>query len=197
MQLRAWRLLSGALLLAFGLAAVHAADDKKGEVVTIGDVKSAAPAEWKKEKPKNTFRQAQFKVSRVDGDTMDAEVFVSDQVIGKTDGDIFKRWKKLFVPPQGQTVVDIAKTETVKAGKVTLVYLDMQGVYLEKEKPIDPDAKAVRRPGYRMVRVLVKTKDDVDYVSMIGPRSGEEQEAFDEWLKGLNDREKEPQVSRC
>jgi hypothetical protein len=187
MQLRAWRLLSGALLLAFGLAAVRAADDKKGEVVPIGDVKSAAPAEWKKEKPKNTFRQAQFKLPRAEGDTMDAEVFVSDQVIGKTDDDIFKRWKKLFVPPDGQTVDDIAKTETVKAGKVTLVYLDMQGVYLEKEKPIDPDAKAIKRPGYRMVRVLVKTKDDVNYVSMTGPAATVEKnkKAFDEWLKGL------------
>jgi hypothetical protein len=187
MQLRAWRLLSVALLLTFGLTAVHAADDKKGEVATIVGLKSAAPAEWKKEKPKYTFRQFQFKIPHVDGDTMDAEVFVSNEVHGKTDEDTFKRWKKLFVPPQGQTVDDIAKVETVKAPKVTLVYLDMQGLYLEKEKPIDPDAKAVRRPGYRMVRVLVKTKDDVDYVSMIGPAATVEKnkKAFDEWLKGL------------
>jgi hypothetical protein len=127
MQLRAWRLLSVALVLAFGLSAGQAADDKKGDVVTIGDVKAAAPGEWKKVKPKNTFRQAQFTLPRAEGDPMDAELFVSDQVIGKTDEDIFKRWKKLFVPPTGQTVDDIAKTDTVKSGKVTLVYLDMQG----------------------------------------------------------------------
>jgi hypothetical protein len=187
MQLRAWRILSAALVLAFGLTAAHAADDKKGEVVKVGDVKGPVPAEWKKEKPRNTFRQAQFKLARADGDTMDAEVFVSDQVIGKSDDDIFKRWKKLFVPPQGQTVDDIAKVETVKADKVTLVYLDMQGVYLEKEKPIDPDFKATKRPGYRMVRVLVKSKDDVNYVSLIGPAATVEKnkKAFDEWLKGL------------
>lgn len=183
MQLRAWRLLCGALLLAFGLSAGHAADD----VVTIAEVKAAAPAAWKKEKPKNTFRQFQFKAPRAEGDTMDAEVFISDQVIGKTDDDIFKRWKKLFVPPEGQTVDDIAKTDTVKSGKVTLVYLDMQGTYLEKEKPIDPDNKAIRRPNFRMIRVLVKTKDDVNYVSMIGPARTVEQQkkAFDEWLKAF------------
>jgi hypothetical protein len=187
MQLRAWRVLSVVLLLAFGLTAGHAADDKKGDVVTIGDVKAAAPAEWKKVKPKNTFRQFQFIVPRVEGDPMDAELFVSDQVIGKTDDDIFKRWKKLFVPPTGQTVDDIAKSETVKSGKVTLVYLDMQGTYLEKEKPIDPDAKAVRRQNFRMVRVLVKTKDDVNYVSLTGPAATVEKhkKALDEWLKSF------------
>lgn len=183
----AWRILAGTLVLVWGVAALNAADDKKGDVVSVGEVKGAVPGDWKKEKPKNTFRQAQFKLPRAEGDAADAELYVSDQVIGKTDDDIFKRWKKLFVPPRGQTLEDIAKTETVKSGKVTLVYLDVQGTYLEKEKPIDPDNKAVQRPNYRMIRVLVKTKDDVNYVSVTGPAKTVEQhkKALDEWLKSL------------
>jgi hypothetical protein len=177
MQTRVW--LAGWLVLAWGLSALQAADDKKDDVV-IDEVKAVAPKDWKKEKPKNTFRQYQFRLAKAEGDPADAELFISNQVIGKTDDDIFGRWKKLFTD-------GTPKTETVKSGKVTLVYLDIQGTYLEKEKPIDPDFKAIKRPNYRMIRVLFKTKDEVSYVSLIGPAKTVEQhkKVLDEWLKSF------------
>jgi hypothetical protein len=187
MRLSTWRIAIGALILLWGFRFAGGADDKKGVVVVIDDLKAVAPEAWKKEKPSNTFRQYQFKLPKVEDDKEDAELVVSNNVLGKSDEDILKRWKKMFLLPEGKTVDDVGKVETIKSGKVTLVYLDIQGVYLHKKLPIDPDFKAVQKPGYRMLRVLFKTKNDVNYVSVIGPAKTVEshKKQFDEWLKAF------------
>jgi hypothetical protein len=187
MRFSTWRIVLGSGMIACLALVGRAADDKKGDVVTIGDVKAAAPNGWKKEKPSNNFRQFQFKLPKVEGDKEDAEVVVSDNVLGKSDDDILKRWKKMFMLPEGAKLEDFGKVETIKNGKVTMVYLDVAGTYLHKKVPIDPDYKATKKPDFRMLRVLFKTKNDVNYVSVIGPAKTVEtyKKEFDEWLKSF------------
>src|ERR1700738_1669768 len=58
------RLLCGSALLAAGMLLFGQGSraDEKGAVVTLGELKSAAPADWKSQPPSNKFRAHQFAV---------------------------------------------------------------------------------------------------------------------------------------
>src|SRR5438876_848255 len=74
-----------------------------------------------------------------------------------------------------------------KVGDAKITYLDIQGTYLKKMRPLDPDFKAMKMPNYRMFSVLFETKENTHLIRVIGPAKTVEQhkKAFDDWLKGF------------
>src|SRR5437879_5991746 len=120
------RLLLG-LALAAGTVFVgnHAAAGDKGTVVTLGPLKSTAPADWKNQAPANKFRAYQFGVG-------DAElvIFYFGEGGGGNPNDNITRWKSQFLPPEGKTIEEASKTEKLKVGSAELTYLDIQGTFL-------------------------------------------------------------------
>lgn len=159
-------------------------DDLKSMVVDIDGLKSEAPKDWVREKPSNLLRSYQFRLPKADGDKEDADLGILPDVTGK-DEDNIARYKKMFLPPEGKTLDDISKLEKLKAGGAKLTFLDVQGTYLKKQRPLDPDFKAVKMPNYRMFSVLFETKENTHLIRVIGPAKTVEQhkKAFDEWLK--------------
>src|SRR5271166_1538547 len=75
------------------------AGEGKGTVVTLDDLKSRTPANWKMQAPSNKLRAYQFQVPRVDGDKEDAElvVFYFGPGSGGSTADNLKRWKGQFL----------------------------------------------------------------------------------------------------
>lgn len=178
------------LLAVFGLCLPATAQDKKKDdlksmLVDLDGVKSEAPKDWKREKPANLLRSYQFRLPKAEGDKDDAELSIRGQ-IGNDEAAIAQT-KKMFVPPEGKKIDEFLKTEKMKIGGGQAIYLDLQGTYLKKEKPIDPDTKAMKVPNYRVLRVLLQTKIDAHDITMIGPAKTVEQhkKAFDEWLKNF------------
>lgn len=182
------------VLVAAGIltwaTALQAQDDKKKDdlknmVVQIDGLKSEAPKEWKREKPNNLLRFYQFRLPKVEGDPEDADLGIS-AAIGKEEANI-DRAKKSFLPPEDKKIEDVIKVEKMKVGVAPVTYIDVQGTYLKKKQPIDPDSKAEKKPSYRMLRVLFETRDDLYVISLVGPAKTVERhkKAFDDWLKAF------------
>jgi hypothetical protein len=157
--------------------------------VSLGELKSDAPAAWKtKESPFKT-RLFTFTVPKAKGDERDAEV----QVIffGKGSGggvaENLGRWKKMFDPPEGKKHDDIAKVEKFKIGDVEVTTLDIQGTYLDKFPPFAPNAKTIPRPDYRRINVIFDSDDGPYFIIFVGPAKtvAENKKAFDDWLKAF------------
>jgi hypothetical protein len=174
-----------ALAVVAGLAT---ADDKKdkGTVVTLDGFSSRTPAEWKEEEPANRMRMAQFMLPKAKDDKNDAELVIF-KGLGGTAKENIARWKAQFQPPKDKKIDDVAKVEDMKIAGNAATYLDVEGTYLFKARPFDPNAKVEERPGYRMLAVHFDGPKDVYHIKLTGPAKTVEQykKGFDDWLKAF------------
>ncbi len=158
------------------------AGDKKGITVTLGALKSVTPSDWTSQSPANKFRAYQFKIQ-------DAElvIFFFGEGSGGSTADNIKRWKGQFVPPEGKTIDEASKVESIKLAKAELTYLDVRGTYLYKNPPFDPNAKTERRPHYRRLGVVFGCEGGPYFITLTGPAKTVEQtkKSFDDWLKNF------------
>jgi hypothetical protein len=191
------RLTLGMLLaltaLGCGLAADERsarADDKaKGAVVEIDGLKSISPAGWKEEAPSNKLRFGQFKIPRAQGDDRDAEMiifFFGPGAGGGTDENV-KRWKGMFELPEGKKADEFGKVDKFKVGEVPVTLLDVQGTYLEKFPPFDPNAKTIRRPDHRLLGVVFESPKGPYFFRLVGPAKTvtANKQGFEDLIKGF------------
>jgi hypothetical protein len=165
------------------------ADDKKSTVVEIDGLKSATPADWKPEEVTRQFRIHQFRIPHVADDKTDAELvifFFGPGGGGSADANV-KRWKSMFVPPEGKKIDDVAKVETFKIGDVQVTYLDVQGTYKFKERPFDPASKEELRPDHRLLGVVFESPQGPYFFRLVGPSKtvAQNKKAFEDWLKAF------------
>ena len=189
------------LILAAGIAALTgactnaddkkpaAADDKKGTEVELGGLKATTPADWKEEAVKaNSMRLATFKLPKAEGDADDAElaIFYFKGNAGSVEQNL-KRQEAKFEPPTGKELKDVTKVDKAKVGTFEATYQDIQGTYLSKFPPFDPNAKITKKTEYRQLYVIFETKDGQYYMTLLGPAKTIEKnkKAFDEWLKNF------------
>lgn len=184
------RMIALALLgLALMLGLDQARAGGKGTLVELDGLRSTTPGDWKVAAPDNKFRAYQFTVPKSEGDAKDAEVviFFFGPGSGGSSDDNIKRWKKMFQPPEGKSIDDVAKLTNFKVGKVPVDYLDIHGTYVFKNPPFDPNAKEERRPGYRMLSVFFGSENGPYFIRLTGPAKTVENQKpkFDEWLKNF------------
>jgi gluconolactonase len=162
-------------LLVCGFAA-GAADDK-GRVVSLGGLKSKAPADWKEEKPANELRVAQFLLPVAKGDKNDAELVIF-RAGGGARANI-ERWKKQFTSIGASNITDI------KIGDRPATLLDITGTL--NTPPFDPRHKGARLPGYRMLAIYFDAPDNAFQIKLYGPEKTIEQhkKSFENWLKAF------------
>lgn len=176
--------LVGSLLAAPALSA----DDKKGPVVEIGGMKSAPPADWKEEAPANTMRVYQFQLPKAEGDAKDAElaIFFFRGGSGTVEQNLQRQTAK-FEAAKGKDKVEQTVNKEFKVGKVPATYQDVQGTFLSKFPPFDPNAKITRMENYRQLYVVFETKDGQYYMTLLGPTKTVEKHKknFEEWLKNF------------
>src|SRR5262245_35538698 len=163
-----------------------AADDR---TVTLDGLKSQAPAQWKAEKSTSEMRAYQFRLPKADGDSDDAEVviFFFGPGGGGSVAENLKRWKGMFVPPQGKSIEDVAKVEEIKVGNVPVTYLDVTGTYKFKARPFDANSKEELKPNHRMLGVVFASKNGPYFLRCVGPSNTvtHHKKGFDEFLKGF------------
>jgi hypothetical protein len=190
-------LFSLSVALIAGAANTRAGDTKaksdaqegKGEIVTLDDLKSPAPADWEKQKPSINLRLYQFRIPKVEGDPKDAELLIFNfgPGGGGTVKDNLERWKAKFRAPEGKTLADVTKVEEFKVGKVPVTYLDVSGTYLYKFPPFAANAKTTPLPDYRMLGVIFASENGPYYITVTGPAPtlAHQKKAFDNWLKSF------------
>jgi hypothetical protein len=178
----------GALVLACRGGDSARADDQKdkGTVIELDGQRSAVPADWKQQETTSQMRYAQFRLPKKGDDKYDAEVVIFRGLGGSAKANV-DRWKGLFTPPEGKSIDDVAKVEEIKVGGHPAVYLDVQGTYLMKTRPFDPNDKGEKRPDYRLLGVQVEGPKTVYHIRLVGPARTVEayKRGFDEWLKNF------------
>src|SRR5262245_52234925 len=178
-------------IVALGPASRDCRADEKAEgtLVKLDDLQSRTPAEWKAQKRGNKMRAFQFVLPKAKADKQDAElvIFYFGPGGGGSATDNVKRWKGMFVPPEGKSIDDVAKVTEMKVGKVPLTYLDVRRTYLYKERPFDPNAKVEKRPEHRLLGVVVESENGPYFIRLVGPAKTVEQhkKGFDDWLKAF------------
>lgn len=184
-------MLLGAGALTWGLAADRSAaraDDNKGPAIEVANFKSRAPADWKEEEPSNKFRLQQMRVPKTKDDPRDAEltVFFFGGNAGSNEENI-KRQKAKFLPPEGKKIEEVTKVEKMKVADQDVTYVDIQGTYLHKDRPFDPNAKVEKRPDYRLLYVIFETAKGPYYIQLIGPAKTVEQnrKGFETMIKSF------------
>lgn len=177
--------------LVEGISPLKAADkekkeDAQGTIVSLDKLRSKTPADWKEEKPASTMRFMQFRLPRAKDDKDDAELVIF-KGMGGTPAQNIKRWKEQFRPPEGKTMDEAATVTEMKVAGAEVVYLDVHGTYLHKDRPFDPRAKTQPRPDYRMLAVHFGGKDNTFHIKLVGPAKTIEQhkKGFDDWLKNF------------
>ncbi len=177
-------LIAVALLAIWALAA--SADDK-GAVVTIDGLSSRTPADWKELQTDGLPRFKQFALPKAAGDKADAELIIYFFNTGGGGGvkANIDRWKGQFQPPEGKKIDDVAKVEDFKVGNVPVTYLDVQGTYLFKARPMD--TRVEPRPDQRMLAVVFESPKGPYYIKLVGPEKtvAQHKKGFDEWLKNF------------
>lgn len=182
------RLLFAAALAAT-LAAHTAAQDKKGTTVELAGLKSVTPADWKEDPlPAKSMRMQQFRLPKAEGDPEDGDLalFFFRGNAGTVQQNL-ERQEKKFEPPAGKKLADVVKVDKLKVGTFDGVYQDIQGTYLKKTAPFDPNAKTTRMDNYRQLYVIFETKDGQYYMTLVGPAKTVEKhkKGFEEWLKNF------------
>jgi hypothetical protein len=191
------RRLIGFLLLAIMAAAYsptagesNAADDDKekgkGVVVTLDDLKSTTPSDWKEEAPANRMRFMQFRLPKKGDDKEDTELVLFKGLGGGSKANV-QRWKDSFVPPEGKKIDDVTEIKEIKIGDHPAVYVDIQGTYKVKLQPFNPQSKVVEKPNYRMLAIYYDGPKDVYQIKLTGPAKTVEayKKGFDEWVKNF------------
>jgi hypothetical protein len=183
--------LWGLALLAIGIAYCVAytevpAAEEKGTTIEIDGLKASVPADWKEEKPKNRLRYKQFRLPKVKDDKIDGEMYIYKGLGGKPDENV-KRWKDMFLPPEGKTIDDVSKQSEIKIGTKQAVLFEVYGTYKHKDAPFDPKSKLELRPDHRMVAVQYDGEDDTYHFRLIGPAATVDhyRKGFEDWLKAL------------
>jgi hypothetical protein len=161
-----------------------------GDVIELGSLKSKAPAAWKREKPSNKLRTAQFVLPKSDGDKEDAElvIFFFGKGGGGSNEDNIKRWEAQFIAPEGKTIDEATKVDKFKIGTVAdVVYVDMHGTYKYKNPPFDPNAKEVRKQDFRRIGIIFDSDDGPFFITLTGPAKTvtKHKESFDSWIKAF------------
>jgi hypothetical protein len=171
------------LLLA--IASPARAEDPTGTVVKLDKLSSTTPADWKSEKPANRLRSNQFRLPGAK-DAKDAEIFIFPDLT-KTVDENFARYKEMMLPPEGKTLDDITKIAKIEVGKAKVAILDMEGTWLYKERPFDPQSKQENRPDSRVISVIFTTDDGNYLIRLSGPAPtvGKHAKAFFDWIKAF------------
>ena len=170
-------------LLACLTVSVAGAEDRK--VFDLDGLKSAVPASWKAEKPRNRLRFAEFRLPRADGDSADADLSVFRGLSGTTEQNI-TRWKGQFLPPKGKSIDDVSTVTKMKVAGHDVVYFEVAGTYLDGP-PMLPASRKTRRPHYRMIAVQFDGPKNVWHFKLIGPDKtvAKHKKEFDNWLKSF------------
>lgn len=172
-------------LAVAALLCTTVASAEKGTLVDINGLKATAPAEWQEETA-GPLRFMQFKLPKVKGDKLDAELVIFKDLRDTVEGNI-KRWKDDFRPPEGKKIDDVTKVEEVKVGDTTMTYVQLEGTFLFKMRPRDPSEKPQPRPDHKRLGLIFEAKGSPIQVRLTGPADTVEhyRKGFEEWFKSF------------
>lgn len=156
-----------------------------GVTVELGGLKSTTPKSWKEVAVQNPMRLKQFTVPGKDGEA-ELVIFYFGQGEGGSVQANVDRWKKQFQPPEGKTLDQVSKTETLKLPTTQATLLDVAGTYMFKARPMDP-GPGEPRANYRMLAAVLESPKGNYFIRLVGPEKtvDKSRKEFTGWLKAF------------
>jgi hypothetical protein len=176
-------LLAGsAITLALQGPGTRAENPNRGDVVELGGLKSRVPADWVEVEPDDARYYKQYRLAPV-GDGVDySRVTVHFLRNGGPAAEYVRRWKGMFLPPEGKTMREAAKVRHLTVNGASATYLDVRGDY----KGIPGDA-ATPREDYGLLGVYLDTPKGPYIILLFGPDEAVRvyRQGFENWVKAF------------
>ncbi len=165
---------------------VAADPSASGFTVAKGKFSLAAPAEFKRERPRSMIVETEFSLPPVAGDDRPGRLTVMGA--GGTIEANIDRWFGQFSQPDGSATKDKAAVKKLKVAGCTVTLVDVTGTY--KDTPGGPFAggKTIERPDYRMLAAIIETGDAGNYfLKLYGPGKtvGNSADGFRKMVEGM------------
>ncbi|HEY3293826.1 MAG TPA: hypothetical protein VGL38_00150 [bacterium] len=128
---------------------------------------SGLPAGWTKAEPGSSMRLAQINIAAEKGDTAPAvlAVFFFPGSGGSAAANIM-RWQNQYTGPKGQPGDQVAKTDTMMVGLLTVVTTDVTGTQLGSASM---NGDAADLPNQRMIASVIETPSGNWFIKTTGP----------------------------
>jgi hypothetical protein len=125
------------------------------------------PDGWSKTEPSSSMRLAQINIAPVKGDTEPATlaVFFFPGSGGSAAANI-ARWQNQYTGPKGQPGDEVAKTDTMMVGLLTVTTTDVSGTQLGSAS-MNGEAKDL--PNQRMIASVIETPSGNWFIKTTGP----------------------------
>lgn len=131
-----------------------------GGTVRLDAITLTAPTTWNRVQARSSFIQAEFGLSKAEGDSVEGRLTVSTAG-GSVEANI-ERWKSQF---SGTLASSQEERLDTAAGPVTVV--DFAGEFNDQPGPFAP---AVKRSGYRMIAAIISVNGELHFVKAVGPQ---------------------------
>jgi len=145
-------------------ASAHATTATAG----VGGLKFTAPSDWVSEQPTSSMRQAQYRLTKAQGDPEDAEVVVYyfQGGGGGVQANI-DRWIGQFTKADGSPATDAAKTSKREVHGIPLTVVDVSGTYAAGMGPMMQETKS--KPNFRMLAAVAEAPSGPWFIKFTGP----------------------------
>ena len=140
---------------------------KQSSTATTGELRFRAPEGWVSEEPSSKMRVAQYKLTKVEGDSEDASLVL--YYFGPAQGGSVQANVDRWISQMKQPDVDAAKpkTETLTVNGLKITTVDSAGTYTAEMSP--GSGAFYNKPGYRLLAAVVETPKGPFFAKLVGP----------------------------
>jgi hypothetical protein len=151
------------------------------------NLKYTAPSTWEQVPVRSSFRAAQFRLPRAEGDAEDGELAVFAAGVGGGVEMNIARWRGQFSTPDDQPLPDDAVVrETMQVGDLKITFIDMAGRFDAGALMAGSSAPAAK-DNYRMFGAIVETPSAPWFFKAVGPQAtmAHHRDEFVEFLRSM------------
>jgi hypothetical protein len=157
---------------------------EKGDLVELAGLKSRTPAHWIIQKPYDPQAYKEFRLEPVNDDKYAAQLTIYSLAKEKADtaANYVKRWKAVFLPPEGKTRDEVSQVQEFKVSDARLTYVIIRGDY----RGISGD-NTTPLQNFALLGVYLDTAKGAYLVRLFGPAETVAfyRQGFEDWLKAF------------
>jgi hypothetical protein len=125
------------------------------------------PQGWTKAQPTSSMRLAQIALAPAKGDAEAGEIAIFHfPGSGGSAAANIERWQNQFSGPNGEPGMQVAKTDTMMVGLLTVVTTDVSGMQLASSAMT---GEGKDKPGMRMIASVIETPSGNWFIKCVGP----------------------------
>jgi len=150
-------------------------------------LKFTASPGWIVESPSSSNRQAQYRLSRAEGDPEDAElvIYYFGGQSGTTQANV-DRWIGQFTKPDGTPASDTAKVTHKNPNGIPVTIVDVSGLYAGSMMAMQQSGKP--KTHYRLLGAIAEAGNGPWFIKLTGPANtvGKWESSFQSFIDSIN-----------